>query len=66
MQQDLNGRRVAILVTDGFEQIEMTGPREALEGAGAKCVLISNKDGEVQAFKHHDKSEKFKVDLALG
>src|SRR3954452_19315880 len=65
MQQDLNGRRVAILVTDGFEQVEMTSPREALEGAGAKCMLISNKDGEVQGFKHHDKADKFKVDLAL-
>ena len=65
MQQELNGRRVAILITDGFEQIEMTSPREALEGAGAKCVLISNKDGEVQGFKHHDKSDRFKVDLAL-
>jgi len=65
MQQNLNGRRVAILVTDGFEQIEMTSPREALENAGAKCVLISNKDGEVQAFKHHDKADTFKVDLTL-
>jgi len=65
MQHDLNGRRVAILLTDGFEQIEMTSPREALEGAGAKCVLISNKEGEVQGFKHHDKADKFKVDLAL-
>lgn len=65
MQQDLNGRRVAILVTEGFEQIEMTSPREALENAGAKCILISNKEGEVQAFKHHDKADKFKVDLSL-
>lgn len=65
MQQELNGRRVAILITDGFEQIEMTSPREALEGAGAKCVLISNRDGEVQGFKHHDRTDKFKVDLAL-
>jgi len=65
MQQNLNGRRVAILVTDGFEQTEMTSPREALESAGAKCVLISNKDGEVQGFKHHDKADTFKVDLTL-
>ena len=65
MQHELNGRRVAILVTEGFEQIEMTSPREALEGAGAKCVLISNKDSEVQAVKHHEKGDKFKVDLAL-
>jgi protease I len=64
MSQELKGRRVAILVTDGFEQIEMTSPREALENAGAKTVLISNKD-EVQGFKHHDKADKFKVDLSL-
>jgi protease I len=63
--EDLKGKRVAIIVTDGFEQIEMTSPREALEKAGAKCVLISPKDGEVQGFKHHDKADKFKVDLTL-
>lgn len=65
MSQELKGRRVAILVTDGFEQIEMTSPREALENAGAKTVLISNKEGEVQGFKHHDKMDRFKVDLVL-
>jgi protease I len=64
MNDELTGKRVAILVTDGFEQIELTSPREALEKAGAKCVLVSNKD-EVQGFKHHDKAEKFKTDLAL-
>ena len=62
---DLKGKRVAIILTDGFEQIEMTAPREALEKAGAKCVLIAPKDGEVQGFKHHDKADKFKVDLTL-
>jgi protease I len=62
---DLKGKRVAIIVTDGFEQIEMTSPREALDKAGAKTVLVSPKDGEVQGFKHHDKADKFKVDLAL-
>src|SRR5206468_7431634 len=63
--EDLKGKRVAIIVTDGFEQIELTSPREALEKAGAKCVLIAPKDGEVQAFKHHDKADKFKVELTL-
>jgi protease I len=62
---DLKGKRVAIIVTDGFEQIEMTSPREALEKAGATCVLIAPKDGQVQGFKHHDKSDKFKVDMTL-
>ena len=62
---DIKGRRVAILATDGFEQIELTSPREALEKAGATCVVISPKDGEIQGFKHHDKGEKVKVDLSL-
>src|ERR1041385_5571924 len=62
---DLEGKRVAIIVTDGFEQIEMTSPREALEKAGATCVLIAPKDGEVQGFKHHDKKDKFKVEMRL-
>ena len=65
MAQNLNGRRVAILATDGVEQIELTSPREALEKAGAKCVLISPKDGEIQGFKHHDKADKLEVELAL-
>lgn len=62
---DVKGKRIAIIVTDGFEQIEMTSPREALEKAGASCVLIAPKDGQVQGFKHHDKADKFKVDLTL-
>jgi len=61
----LSGKRVAILVTEGFEQVEMTRPREALEQAGAKTTLIAPKGGEVLAFKHHDKADKFKVDLEL-
>jgi len=60
---DVKGKRVAILATDGFEQIELTSPREALEKAGAKCAVVSLKDGEIQGFKHHDKADKIKVDL---
>jgi protease I len=62
---ELRGKRVAIIVTDGFEQIEMTSPREALENAGATCTLIGPKEGAVQGFKHHDKADRFKVDLTL-
>ncbi|MFL6246734.1 MAG: type 1 glutamine amidotransferase domain-containing protein [Thermoanaerobaculia bacterium] len=65
MSNELSGKRVAIIVTDGFEQVEMTSPREALEKAGAKCVLISNADGKVQGFQHHDKADKFDVELPL-
>ena len=62
---ELRGKRVAIIVTDGFEQIEMTSPREALEKAGAKCVLVAPKEGEVQGFKHHHKADRFKVEMTL-
>src|SRR4051794_2525895 len=65
LMTDLKGKRVAIIVTDGFEQIEMTSPREALDKAGAKTVLVSPKDGAVQGFKHHDKASTFRVDLPL-
>jgi len=65
MTQNLTGRRVAIIVTDGFEQIELTSPREALEKAGAKTFVIAPKGGEVQGFKHHDKADRIKVDMTL-
>jgi protease I len=65
MAQNLTGRRVAILVTDGFEQIELTSPREALQKTGAKTFVIAPKGGEVQGFKHHDKADKIAVDLTL-
>ena len=65
MATQLNGRRIAILVTEGFEQIELTSPREALEKAGAKCIVVSPKGGEVQGFKHYDKADKVKVDIEL-
>jgi protease I len=64
-KKDLGGRRIAILATDGFEQVELTSPREALESAGAKCFVIAPKSGEIQGFKHHDKADKIKVDLEL-
>ena len=65
MANHLSGKRVAILVTDGFEQIEMTSPRQALEGAGATCVLISNAKGKVQGFEHHTMADSFEVELPL-
>jgi len=57
--------RVAILVAEGFEQVEMTKPREALERAGARTVLISPEKGQVLAFNRHDKGDRFPVDVAL-
>ena len=65
MSTVLKGKRIAILVTDGFEQIELTSPREAFEKAGAECVVVSDVEGKVQGFEHHDKADRFKVELAL-
>lgn len=65
MQRQLEGKRVAILVANGFEQIEMTEPRKALEQAGATADLISPEKKEVQGMNHDEKGEKFKVDRTL-
>ena len=65
MTNILKGKRVAILVTDGFEQVEMTNPRKALEEAGAVTTLISPKSGEVQGWNHDEKGDRFHVDLEL-
>jgi protease I len=61
----LAGKKVAILVTDGFEQPEMVEPRKALEWAGAKAVLISPHGGQVRAWDHTDWGDTFPVDLTL-
>jgi protease I len=65
MSNELAGKRIAILVADGFEQGEMTEPRQALDKAGAKTELISPVKGQVQGWKHHEKGDKFPVDVAL-
>lgn len=65
MNRKLDGRKIAILVADGFEQVEMTEPRKALEAAGAKTNLISPDGKEVQGMNHHDKGDKFPADRAL-
>jgi protease I len=62
---ELNGMRVAILVADGFEQVELTGPRDALEDAGAETEIVSPVQDEVQGWNHYDKAEKFPVDVPL-
>src|SRR2546423_10579523 len=61
----LAGKKVAILVADGFEQVEMTKPREALEDAGAETKIVSPKAGQIQGMHHADKGDKFDVDLTL-
>lgn len=65
MPNQLHGKRIAILATDGVEQAEMTEPRKALDAAGAKTELVSPAKGKVQAWKHHDKGDTFPVDVPL-
>ncbi len=61
----LEGLRVGILVTDGFEEVELTDPRGVLDEAGAHTVLIAPNAGTVRAMKHDEKAREFKVDLTL-
>jgi protease I len=61
----LNGKRVAILVEDGFEQVEMTSPKMALEEAGAKTYIISPKADKVKGWEHTEWGEEFPVDVAI-
>jgi protease I len=61
----LTGLRVAILVSDDFEQVELTGPRQALEQAGASTTLISPKSGQVHGVNHDVRADAFDVDLTL-
>jgi protease I len=62
MADSLKGKRIAILVTDGFEQVELTGPKEALEKAGATAEIISSSNGEVTGWNHITPDTKFHVD----
>lgn len=61
----LKGLNVAILLTDGFEEVEMTEPRKALDEAGAKTSLISPKPDEVRAWDFTDWSKSYPVDAPL-
>jgi protease I len=61
----LNGKRVAILVAEGFEQVEMTGPRKALDDAGAETKIVSPAKGEVQGWNHYTPAERFNVDVPV-
>ncbi len=63
--QDLKGKRIAVLMTDGVEQVEYTSPRSFLEAHGATVTLLSpkGKGEQVQGFHHTDKGDQFQVDL---
>jgi len=65
MPAQLDGKRVAILVTDGFEQVEMTEPRKAMDGAGAQTDLVSPARGKVKGWQHTKWGDEFPVEVPL-
>jgi len=65
MANELKGKKIAFLVAEMFEEVELTKPWKALEDAGAELTLVSLEDGEVQGFDHYDKAGSFKVDKTV-
>ena len=65
MANELKGKRVAFLFTDGAEQAEVTEPLNAVRKAGADVDIVSLKEGEVEMWKHLDKGDKITADKAV-
>jgi protease I len=61
----IKGLRVAILATDGVEQVELTEPQKALKAAGANVTVVSPKSGKIQGMNHADKGDQITVDAEL-
>jgi protease I len=65
MPDQLKGRKVAFLATDGVEQVELTAPWNALKQAGAEVKLLSDKTGRIQGMNHDEKGQTFAVDYPV-
>jgi protease I len=65
MKQNLKGKKIAILATDGFEQVELTDPKKALESAGATTHVVAPKDGRIKGWKFTEWGDSVKVDKTL-
>jgi protease I len=67
MADELKGKKIAFLTAnEGVEEVELTEPRKAVEGAGAETELLAPEAGEVQAFNHLDKAETYAAGRAVG
>jgi protease I len=64
-EQQLSGKKVAILAADMFERVELDEPRKALEDAGATTEIVSIHDGEIKGFDHFDPATSVKVDRTV-
>ncbi len=65
MTQSLADKTIAVVATDGFEQVELDKPVEALKAAGATVEIIAPKAGTIQGFNHHDKGDVTGVDRTI-
>jgi protease I len=66
MAQELRGKKIAMLVADGFEQEELTRPKQALEEAGAQVEIISPSEGkQVKGWNHTEWGDQFPIDVHL-
>src|SRR4051812_34581560 len=65
MANELRGRKIAFLATDGVEQVELTEPWKAIKAAGAQPELISLKPGKIQGVNGMDKADTFPVDRVV-
>ena len=66
MAEDLSGKTIAFIATDGVEQVELTEPWDAVKNAGAEPVLLSIEEGQIQGVNHDEKADKFDVDKLVG
>jgi protease I len=65
MANELQGKRIAIVATDGFEQSELTEPKKALEQAGARADVVAPHPGPIQGMRHHEQGDKVAVDRTI-
>ena len=63
--ESLNGKKIAILATEGFEESELAEPMQALVDAGAEVDLVSLKEGEIRSWKEDDWGDTYKVDVTV-
>ena len=65
MANELASKKIAILATNGVEQVELTEPQKALQAAGAEVTIVSLKSGTIQGMNHDQKGDSIKVDKTL-
>ena len=65
MTQHIQGKRVAILAADGFEESELFQPKEEIEQAGGEAVVVSLKSGEIEANRHREKGKSVAVNATI-